>query len=129
MNTHEWDHAPRNAEWYAEYEARFARFLAREEIDALSIGHHECPTCQVPWDDVGHCPKCDAEAAEVDEPHFSWKPCEGCGSRLGGERHRATGWHNQSQMVVTFEVCADCAYYASFGRLDDVTMEIVGGAR
>lgn len=25
-------------------------------------------------------------------PSFSWQPCEGCGSRLGGDRHPATGW-------------------------------------
>lgn len=27
------------------------------------------------------------------EPSFSWQPCEGCGSRLGGDRHPATGWY------------------------------------
>ena len=25
-------------------------------------------------------------ASEHDDPHFSWMPCEGCGSTLGGNR-------------------------------------------
>jgi hypothetical protein len=29
---------------------------------------------------------------EDDDPHFSWKPCEGCGSPLGGDRYAATAW-------------------------------------
>jgi len=26
------------------------------------------------------------------EPWFSWHDCEGCGSRLGGDRQHATAW-------------------------------------
>lgn len=26
------------------------------------------------------------------EGHFSWKSCQGCGSRLGGDRFEATEW-------------------------------------
>jgi ribosomal protein L37AE/L43A len=29
---------------------------------------------------------------ECDHDHFSSDPCEGCGSRLAGERHAATLW-------------------------------------
>ena len=28
------------------------------------------------------------------DPHFSWQPCDGCGSTLGGDRHPATGWYD-----------------------------------
>jgi hypothetical protein len=30
------------------------------------------------------------------EPWFSWQPCDGCGSALGGDREYATAWTEQS---------------------------------
>lgn len=32
---------------------------------------------------------------EDDEPHFSWSPCECCGSQLGGDRHKAAAWRRE----------------------------------
>lgn len=32
----------------------------------------------------------DEDAPE--DPYFSWSPCDGCGSTLGGDRQHATGW-------------------------------------
>jgi hypothetical protein len=29
----------------------------------------------------------DPETEEPQEPHFSWSPCQGCGSGLGGDRY------------------------------------------
>jgi len=29
---------------------------------------------------------------EIREPHFSWKPCNGCGSGLGGDRYDYTAY-------------------------------------
>lgn len=27
------------------------------------------------------------DTCEIREPHFSWNPCDGCGSTLGGDRY------------------------------------------
>lgn len=32
------------------------------------------------------------EECECERTEFSWSPCEGCGSRLGGSRDAATVW-------------------------------------
>lgn len=43
--------------------------------------------CVPDWD--GSRIDCDCETDS-----FSWYPCEGCGSALGGERHAFTVWEN-----------------------------------
>ena len=40
------------------------------------------------------------------EGHFSWSQCNGCGSRLGGERH---------------PIAARCLHPNHFGLIDDLT--------
>lgn len=38
------------------------------------------------WDDCIFAPVIDPETDEPAEPYFSWSPCHGCGSHLGGDR-------------------------------------------
>lgn len=38
------------------------------------------------WDGFVFGPVLTDEDNEPSEPYFSWRPCEGCGSRLGGDR-------------------------------------------
>lgn len=38
------------------------------------------------WDGYLFGPILSDEHNEPSEPHFSWKPCDGCGSSLGGDR-------------------------------------------
>ena len=49
------------------------------------------------------CEWCGSEAREADdqitdcEPHFSMSQCDGCGSRLGGDRVHAVAWEETTQ--------------------------------
>jgi hypothetical protein len=48
----------------------------------------------------------------LDEGSFSWRPCELCGSTLGGDRfiaHTGRGDH--------LEICADCLVYLANGEV------------
>jgi hypothetical protein len=38
------------------------------------------------WQDWVFGPILTDEQNEPNEPHFSWSPCDGCGSHLGGDR-------------------------------------------
>ena len=107
---------------YAEYESDVAAFFEREGIDNLSTGHHECPECHVAWDDADNCPQCGADRECMDEPYFSWRSCDCCGSHLGGNREHATGYNLTTKQIQEYSVCEDCAYYSAYGRLDDTTM-------
>jgi len=42
---------------------------------------------------LGHV---DAEEESDAEPWFSWQPCDGCGSTLGGDREYATAWTEEA---------------------------------
>jgi len=57
-----------------------------------------------------------------DESYFSWKPCECCGSHLGGDRVDCNGYNPETQEIYEYSVCIDCEYYAEYGQLDDMTM-------
>lgn len=107
---------------YADYEAAVAEFFAREGIANLSTGHYQCPDCKVDFDDGGNCPQCGADQECVNEPYFSWRCCDCCGSSLGGNREFATGFNPTTREVQEYSICEDCAYYAEYGRLDDTTM-------
>ena len=65
------------------------------------------------------------------EGYFSWRPCECCGSRLGGNRERyqfASGTSPQASELFEAEICTDCVQFLAYGQLDDMTMaEIVEG--
>lgn len=64
--------------------------------------------------------------ADDDEAHFSWRPCECCQRPLGGDRIVANGYNPATKEVQTYTICADCEYYAEYGRLDDMTMMDMG---
>lgn len=105
---------------YAEYELAVASFMAQEGIDYLVTGHLVCPNCGVDFDDGGFCLECGGDRECFDEPFFSWRPCNCCGTTLGGDRQYATSYKDG---VRDYIICSDCAYYAEYGQLDDTTME------
>jgi hypothetical protein len=59
---------------------------------------------------------------DSEEPYFSWRSCECCGTPLGGDRYHATGYNPTTNGIQEYEVCQDCVYYAEYGQLDDMTM-------
>lgn len=118
-----------NKAQYAAYEAAVKQFSEQEGIDNLSGGHLSCPGCgpdtydsEFKWDDNGNCPKCGQSSELYNEPFFSWRPCDCCKSRLGGNREHATGYNSNTHEIQEYNVCVDCIYYAAYGRLDDMTM-------
>lgn len=108
---------------YAQYEQAVADFLSRNKV------RHGC-----------YGPKYQEERGEPWEPFFSWSPCECCQSSLGGNRETymfVTHWdgplpHTPGERE-TFEadICTDCVYYLTYGKLDDQTMDEIakGGAQ
>lgn len=83
---------------YADFEQAFAVFMASEGIDNLST--------------IADC-----------EAYFSARPCDCCGTPLGGEREDASGYNPTTKQVCgPYAVCVDCVYYAEYGQLDDMTM-------
>lgn len=111
---------------YAEYERAVARFWDAEGIENLSTGHIHCPDCgeetRDAWLETGTCPECGQSRECADEPYFTWSACECCGRSLGGNREHATGYHRRHNDIREYEICTDCAYYAEYGQLDDMTM-------
>jgi hypothetical protein len=82
---------------YAEYQKSVAKFIARENLSFLSTGTDTKP------EDEGGNP----------DPWFSWRPCECCGSPLGGNREYLFAWSGKTR--VQFEICEDCVYYLEYG--------------
>lgn len=107
---------------YADYEAAVARFMAREGIANLSSGHYKCPDCRVQFDDGGDCPECGQDQECFNEPYFSGRRCDCCGSSLAGNREFATGYNPAAKRVQEYSICEDCVYYAEYHQLDDTTM-------
>jgi len=60
------------------------------------------------------CPLCEG-AGECDEGGFSWRPCELCGSQLGGDRYAAHGYSDRHG-IVHYDVCVDCVMYLANGE-------------
>ncbi len=110
-----------NKQEYAEYEAAVKAYMEREGIANLSTGHIRCPACGSEWEE-DRCPKCNVDREVADEPWFSWRWCDCCGTTLGGDREHATGYNPTSKEIQEYTICADCAYYSEYGRLDDTTM-------
>jgi hypothetical protein len=110
-----------NKQDYASYERAVADFMEREGIDNLSGGHIRCPECGGDWDEET-CPDCGADRECCDEPFFSWRRCDCCGTSLGGNREHATGYNPTTKEIQEYTVCEDCIYYAAYGQLDDQTM-------
>ncbi len=92
-------------EEYVEYKQTVAEFFEREGIANLSSMSHES--------------------------FFSWRPCQCCGTGLGGDREEANGYNPTTQEVQTYDcICIACIYFAEYGQLDDTTMqEIEKGSR
>lgn len=46
------------------------------------------------WQGWGFAPQTErhGDQHEIKEPHFSWSPCDGCGSHLGGDRYDYTAY-------------------------------------
>lgn len=64
------------------------------------------------------------------EPFFSWRRCDVCRTSLGGDRYHCNGYNGRTGEVEEYDyVCADCVYFAEYGRLDDTTMAEVEADR
>jgi hypothetical protein len=88
---------------YAEYQQAVADFFEHEGIANLS--------------------------STSSEPFFFWRPCQCCGTALGGNREEANGYNPTTQEVQDYDcICTDCIYYAEYGQLDDATMQEIEGS-
>lgn len=83
---------------YQAYQTAVAQFLTRNQV----------------------MPGCHSQAEPDSEPFFSWRACECCGSRLGGNRETYSFASNQGEF--TADICTDCVYFLAYGQLDDMTM-------
>jgi hypothetical protein len=84
-------------------------------------GYINCPECDKELEE-GRCP----DHGNMQEPWFSWRPCECCRRSLGGNREHATGYNPTTKEIQEYDVCEDCIYYAEYGQLDDMTMDEIG---
>jgi hypothetical protein len=108
---------------YARYEAAVKAFFEREGIENLTTGHIKCPKCEVPFNDLGRCPKCNTRRESCDEPYCSSHGCDCCGNSLQQNLEHATGYNREHNEIYEYEICQDCAYYAEYGCLDDSQMD------
>ena len=88
----------------------------------MSSGHYKCPDCRVQFDDGGDCPECGQDQECFNEPYFSGRCRDCCGSSLAGNREFATGYNPAAKRVQEYSICEDCVYYAEYHQLDDTTM-------
>ena len=112
-----------------------------QQLDGISyVSTGALANCDECWD--GFTDRDDDEARELaEEPSFSWYPCDGCGSVLGGDRHPAHGvlepddkpqriqarmrngatrtdaQHAESERDTTLhlDICTDCLFYLANG--------------
>jgi len=77
-----------------------------EGIEHLSAGFASPELCS-------ECPEHQDESVG-DEGHFSWHPCECCGSPLGGLRYAAHGFI-AGGAICHLDVCADCLVFIANG--------------
>ena len=98
----------------------FTNDVARgtEGLTNLSSGH--CPGCETCRKDLDYQTMEDLALAYehdeiVEEPSFSWYPCDCCGTAQAGDRYAAHGLdHNRE--VIHLEVCVDCVLYLANGQ-------------
>lgn len=92
-----------NAIQYSNYQANVNRFLTSNNVK---------PGCQGP------------KYEEPDprfEPFFSSRPCDCCGSHLGGDRETYQ-FATRAGKLFEADICTDCVYFLAYGQLDDATM-------
>ena len=106
-----------NAAQYAAYEVAVAAFLKSNNVK---------PGCCSPAG--GQADSNETETPCEAEPFFSWRPCECCGSRLGGDRETYQ-FAQEDGALFEADICVDCVYYLAYGVLDDCTMLEVDAAQ
>lgn len=107
---------------YETYKNRVDSFFRLEGIENLSTGPIDCDDCNCGLE-AGECPECGKDSGEINqESYFSWRPCDCCGTSLGGNREDATGYNRERNAIQSYSVCEDCVYFAEYGQLDDTTM-------
>jgi len=96
-----------NRQQYEQYERDVAAFMKSEGLNCLSVA-------------------VDSGAEATSEPYFSSRQCDCCGSTLGGDRYKCSGFNPTTQEIQDdYEVCTDCVYYAAYGELgDDIMMDL-----
>lgn len=117
---------------YENYQKAVAAFFEREGIEGGwstgSLENWDCGNCcHTNPAPAQECEECGDEY--LNEPHFSWRPCDCCGGTLGGDRQDVIAWATDSdgnKVLREYSVCVDCEYYAEYGRLDDTTMARLG---
>lgn len=62
-------------------------------LDGLELADNTCSNHN--GDDENECTECGRTGYEDGEDTFSWRSCHGCGSTLGGSRHRLAGWERK----------------------------------
>lgn len=73
---------------------------------------------------TGFCPDCfDCTERGLTEEGggaqgFSWRPCETCGSRLGGDRE-AAHYLDSDREINHVSVCIDCLHYIANGDIPE----------
>ena len=111
---------------YKEYQKNVAEFFKKEGITDLFGGISQCEDCGFDFsqDGLPHGVKCGCGNTKemLEEPSFSMQSCDCCGTHLGGDRYKATGYNPQLKEVFVYEICGDCLYYSEYGQLDDMTM-------
>jgi hypothetical protein len=92
------------AEEYDDYVTRVKMFMEREGLDNLS-------------------PETDEESNQWKETCFSRHECQCCLRPLAGSRVTCNGYNPTTEEVQGgYQVCRDCVYFATYGKLDDDTM-------
>ena len=60
---------------------------------------------------------------------FTWQPCFACGRALPGERYRLAMARELGRRPLHSEICPDCVYYLTYGKLDDETRSRIRDAK
>lgn len=111
---------------YDRYKAAVDRFFEREGIENLTHGRTTCAECNADLHQDGiheeKCQDCGADVEYMNEPSFSWTPCDCCGRNLGGDRYPASGYNRDTGDIFEYQICIDCLYFSEYGTLDDMTM-------
>ena len=113
-------------EEYQKYKKRVEETFKRDELINMTIGHTTCPYCGFDFtggngEEYEYECECGNTKEILDEPYFSWRPCELCGDHDGGNRHHATAYTHSGD-ILEYEICEKCMYYIEYGELDDMTM-------